>query len=99
MCGLHYEKSAVEFTFERKTNGSRSIIDHFMFDMGLMNNVTNYESQHDHDNFSDHCPVIMQINIPVVQFELEILSTSHHPLWHKAYKFQLKNCKSMLNLC
>ena len=97
MCGLHYEKSAVKFTFESKANGSRSIIDHFMFDMGLMSNVTKYESQHDHDNFSDHCPVIMQINIPVVQFEVEKLSTSNHLLWHQPNKFPLNNYKSMLD--
>ena len=55
-CGLEYSESSVDFTFERKSSGSRSIIDHFLLSETLIKNVLLYESVHDNDNFSDHSP-------------------------------------------
>ena len=53
-CGLEYSKSSVDFTFESKSSGSRSIIDHFLLSETLIKKVLLYESVHDNDNFSDH---------------------------------------------
>ena len=43
-CALNHHTSEVQFTFESKANGSRSIIDHFLLSEVLMKNILHYKS-------------------------------------------------------
>ena len=70
-CALNHYTSEVQFTSENKANGSRSIIDHFLLSDVLVNNVLHYTSLHDYNNFSDHCPVVIKINVPVAYSSTE----------------------------
>ena len=62
-----HSSSKVLFSFERKSNLSRSLIDHFFVSESLFKYIYLYMSQHESDNFSDHCPVsinlIFRLNI------------------------------------
>ena len=58
-----HSSSKVLFTFESKSNFSRSLIDHLFVSDPLFKYIYLYMSQHESDNFSDHCPVSINLNI------------------------------------
>ena len=59
----------VDYTYESKITGDRSIIDHFIVTENLFEFIVLYESKHDGDNMSDHAIVSMVIDIPVTYYE------------------------------
>ncbi len=62
--GLSYKEQLVEYTYESKVNGSRSIIDHFIMSSNMFESIATYKSKHSVDNFSDHSPLIMSLELP-----------------------------------
>jgi hypothetical protein len=55
--------SDIDFTFESKIDGKRSILDHFIVSQNLFNDITYYGVLHEGDNFSDHAAVLLQLSL------------------------------------
>ena len=67
-CGLRHPSSNVDFTFESKIDGTRSILDHFLLSDEMIECVTHYSPHHCIDNFSDHTPLFMELSIPIADY-------------------------------
>ena len=50
-------------TFESKSDGTRSNIDHFLLTNNLHVNVVKYKVIHDGHNLSDHCPISISLSL------------------------------------
>ena len=96
-CALSHHTSEIQFTFESKANGSRSVIDHFLLSEVLMKNILHYKSLHDYCNFSDQCPIVMKLNIPVEYLSINSEASEEHIMWQKASFSHINNYKSMLD--
>ena len=62
---LNDTTSNVSYTYENVVTGSQSIIDHFLISDQLSQCVLKYESIHEGDNLSDHCPLVLELNVLV----------------------------------
>ena len=62
---LYESVSSVDFTYESSVNGTRSTIDHFLISDNLRSVVSDYRSEHDGGNLSDHSPVLLTLNIGI----------------------------------
>ena len=51
----------IDYTFESKINGARSLLDHIIVSENMYDLVSNVCVKHDGDNLSDHSPVIAEI--------------------------------------
>lgn len=67
--GINYVNSNVSYTYESKINGEKSILDHFLMCENLFPSVCKYESLHDGDNLSDHCPISMTLDLDAQRFD------------------------------
>ena len=61
--GTNHILAKIDYTFESKSCGSRSIIDHLLFDKSLFGIIKTYEVFHSIDNFSDHSAVICELDL------------------------------------
>ncbi|ELT88223.1 hypothetical protein CAPTEDRAFT_192739 [Capitella teleta] len=57
----------VDFTYVNDATGARSVIDHFLISENLIPNVVHFSSLHDGDNLSDHCPIKLQLSLPMMR--------------------------------
>ncbi len=55
--------STCDYTYESKSNGSKSLIDHVIISENIAHDVLKYEVRHDGDNMSDHSPVFMTFDV------------------------------------
>jgi exonuclease III len=55
----------VQFTYENESADIMSTLDHFIVSENLLNSLLEYRSLHDGHNLSDHCPIIMKLNINI----------------------------------
>ena len=67
--GLYHSKASVNYTYESKSCGQRSTIDHFICSENLDDRIVVYKSLHHGDNFSDHCAVSVVLNVPVSYYD------------------------------
>ena len=56
----------VNYTYESKQNGVRSTIDNFLVSENIADYVILYKLLHDWDNFSDHCAIVLCMNVPII---------------------------------
>lgn len=59
--GLRYSLSRVDYTFESKANGERSLIDHFVMSDNVFESMNMYKVIHEGDNLSDHSVLCMAL--------------------------------------
>ena len=57
--------SNIDFTYENKVNGERSVLDHFIVPENVFPLITKHSVLHDVDNFSDHSPIPLSIDIVI----------------------------------
>ena len=62
---MNHVLSDIDFTFENKVNGERSILDHFIVPKNVFPLITKQSVLHDVDNFSDHSPITLSVDIPI----------------------------------
>jgi len=55
--GLAHTTSHVEYTYESKSTGIRSTLDHFLVSHALYYKIFSYIPLHEGDNLSDHAPL------------------------------------------
>ena len=97
-CAIESGGHAVDFTFESKANGSRSVLDHFLVSSNICECIDNYYVKHDGDNVSDHSPVCMSLNINYSRVT-ESVDCENVPRyqWHQATDTELVKYKSTLD--
>lgn len=61
--GVHHDVSQVDFTYESKSNGCKSLIDHFLLSENMFNCIDSYEVLHQGHNLSDHSSLHLGLNI------------------------------------
>lgn len=94
-----HPNSNVKYTFEGKGNGVKSIIDHFVISNELLSNVHEYNSVHEGDNCSDHCPIILKLDIPVCYSKVNDHKTENKRLdWSKLSDDDICNYKKLLDI-
>lgn len=77
--------SSIDYTFESMASGVRSFLDHFIVSENLLDKVLCYEVIHDGDNLSDHVPIRLTLDIPLVYTPIEKPSGHSKKLcWRKA---------------
>ena len=102
MC-LKHNVANVPYTY---SNGnSFSTLDHFIVTPNLEQSIVNYESIFLANNFSDHFPVLLQLNIDIDYHTMDKISRSPNVAWHKCnnenieqYKFEIDRLIGEINL-
>ena len=90
---LKNQQSNVDFTYENIHDGVNSIIDHFVVSHNLYASIEEYVCYHDGDNLSDHCPLMLQMNITVNHGKNETRQHTCKLAWSKATAAQLTRFK------
>ena len=90
--------SAVDFTYQNSASNAQSIIDHFIVSKGLSDAISQYECLHDGQNLSDHCPVLLRLNMIVVHCtkNLTLNNAVVKPAWFRASARDLQQYKHRL---
>ena len=68
-CGLHSSLSTVDFTYESKIDGTRSVIDHVLFSEGLYHRLLAYGVMDSGDNMSDHVALFTEVEVDAIFLE------------------------------
>ena len=61
----------VPYTFKCLGSGIESTLDHFLISPNLISSVSNYETIDMYNNFSDHSPIMLSLNIDIDSFTTE----------------------------
>jgi len=97
----NHVKSNVDYSYESKSNGSRSMLDHVLMSDGLLGHVTEYYTLHEGDNLSDHSPITVKLNLPMLNVDRAPISEEcalgPNVQWSKASDCQLENYRCMLD--
>lgn len=60
--------NSVDFTYKSDVKGSEHVIDHLVVTDNFFQRVCAYQSLHEIDNFSDHCPAFfLTLNLDIVE--------------------------------
>ena len=65
---LNMDIANVPYTFKCMISGTESTLDHFLISPNLISSVSNYETLDMYNNFSDHSPIILSLNIDIESF-------------------------------
>ena len=57
--------SDIDFTYENKVNGERSVLDHFIVPENVFPLITKHSVLHDVDNFPVHSPIALSVDIVI----------------------------------
>ena len=88
--------STIDYTYESKVNAERSTIDHIIVSEKLSHFVTRYNVVHSGSNLSDHSPVCLVMDIPVVYCQSQ--NTVRRRLcWNNASEHDIELYRSKLN--
>ena len=93
---VNHEVNQIQFTYESKSNMSKSLIDHFLINDSLLQHVNVYKSLHDFNNFSDHYPVSITFDIPA-NYSFNVNNVNGKSVcWELAKNCDLANYKEIL---
>ena len=100
--GLNLDLANVPYTFY-KENGpgklpSTSTIDHFIMSPNLINSVVQYETRPLHNNFSDHIPLILTLNIDIEFHKTYEREFNPSVAWYKCNDMNIKQYQEKLDL-
>ena len=95
---LNHEKAEVDYTFESKANGSRSLLDHFMISENVNQRIDAYSVLHKGYNLSDHSSLHLNVNVPYVPRDLPETERRHvdQVCWDKAKPDDIENYRCIL---
>ena len=69
--------------YTRSLNNSISTIDHCIVSSNLINDIYKYETMFIHNNFSDHLPLYLELELELLYVQPPKFSTSSKTNWHK----------------
>lgn len=97
VCGSDHPVSNVDFTFESKIDGTRSVLDHFLFSESLARNLTSYCVTDSGENMSDHVALTAEIKIDLTHSETDESESKRHGVrWATATANDMELYKAML---
>lgn len=89
----------VDFSYENEASGTKSTIDHFIFNLSLGNSSVDYFCLHDGDNMSDHAPICLVLDVPVNSKKSKRVGKSKGVSWNRATKTDILCYKETLRRC
>ena len=82
---------------QRVTPPSTSTIDHFLLSPNLVNTVVKYETVFQHNDFSDHFPVMLSLNIDVKYHETMKKEFTPCVAWHKCNDVNIESYRNKID--
>jgi len=97
-CINQHPSCQIGYTYESKSNGHKSCLDHFIITDNMFDSVNSCTVSHDFDNLSDHSVVSMSLCVDTfVGYERINVDHISKPLWSKASDNQVSQYKSQLS--
>ena len=93
--GLEYQHSDIPFTFN--SGESVSTLDHFLVTENLFSSINLYKSLLCPDDFSDHVPVMLNMNIDIEYHAETVRANTASTAWHRCTGDQLLTFKDELD--
>ena len=93
---INHEESNVPYT-HIPIRGEYSTIDHFLTSLNLCDAVKVYESLFIHNNFSDHIPVILELDINISYIQMTKNCRIRKTNWDKCNAENIDNYKSCID--
>ena len=93
----HPNCKGIDFSYESKIDGSRSLVDHFIVSENLYNHISDYSGLSEGDNLSDHSVVYIKLSIDVTYFSVTAASSKDKLQWEDASDIALDNYKHKLD--
>ena len=92
---LDMDIANVPYTYwnQRVTPPTTSTVDHFLLSPNLANTVVKYETVFQHNNFSDHLPVILTLDIDIKYQKTHKKEFKPSVAWHKCEETNIENYK------
>jgi len=98
------DESSITYTFESKSDGSRSTVDHFLITDNIGDCVIKYDVLHEGQNLSDHYPICLSLNIDIEDSsaymshaDCDNKPTTSRLMWQKATESDIALYKDRLN--
>ena len=92
---LNFDDAIVPYTFHNAN--SNSTIDHFLLTKNLTQYITRYESLFIVDDFSDHVPLKLELNVNINYFKEIPRSFTQSTAWQKCSLDQKQECVNILD--
>ena len=73
----------VEFSYECKTTGNRSLIDHILITENIENFICNFKAKESLDNLSDHIPLSLDLNINCNYLKTKEITHQAKVAWYR----------------
>ena len=97
-CVLH-PSSVVDYTYRSRAPPFSAVtLDHFLVCDTLRDEVVEYTVSHDGDNLSDHCPVLMRIDLSYTCCPTQPRLHVPRVAWHRANEIHIANYQRVLAL-
>ena len=96
---LDMDIANVSYTYwnQRVTPPTTSTVDHFLLSPNLTNTVTQYETVFQHNDFSDHFPVMLTLNINVNYQKTYKKEFKPSVAWHKCNDINIESYKKHMD--
>ena len=102
---IHHNTANVNYTYVNEFYNTRSTIDHFILSPSLFDIITEYYSICDDiDNFSDHCPLVLSLEIDLQKYKASTINYKPRKKWSTAnrkdiasYQMHMDDC--LYNIC
>ena len=91
------EKQQIDYTYESKASGARSVIDHFIVSQNILDLIDYVDVVHDGDNLSDHSVLNIKLSLAVEYFVDSPCGMFTSVKWDKANIEDLNVYKSNLD--
>ena len=78
---LNHGKANVPYTFN--SGDIFSTLDHFIVTPNLEHSVVKYESDFLANNFSDHIPIVLQVNVDIDYHKMHNITARPTVAWHR----------------
>jgi len=86
----------IDYTYESKSNGCKSYLDHFLVTDNVYTMLIDYFVRHDADNMSDHSIIVMEVGLDIEHSNSQNIDVEKL-LWHNATEADIIMYKTNLN--
>ena len=90
--------SDINFTYESEVNRERSVLDHFLVSENDFPLITKHSVLHDVDNFSDHSPIALCVDIPIDYTHVKTHMYKPCISWDEATDHDILRYQTVLNI-
>ena len=94
---LYLDCANVSHTYKCTRNDTESTLDHFLLSPNMTNFVTSYESLDLHNNFSDHSPIMLKLDVDIESFNTVRREFQPNVAWHKCTQTDIQFYQNMLD--